>query len=140
MANVSDASSAASGRPALAMLRDIDFEDCVRAVNSLPGMAVEEGIDVAVAWAMTELGSLLDLLNLADPRTPEAAKASHRVYGVLSEGFVRVMARPDRAGFLMRRDFLAAARSQLLGPSIRAVFIRTTADTWTPYQAITGER
>lgn len=140
MPNVGDTSSAASGRPALAMLRDVDFEDCIRAVNSLPGMAIEEGIDVAVAWAMTELGSILDLLNLAEARTPEAAKAAHRVYGVLSEGFVRVMARSDRAGFLMRRDFLAAVRSQLLGPSVRAVFLRTTADTRTPYTPITGER
>ena len=136
-----DPASAASGRPALAATRDADFEDVVRAVNSLPTMAEEQGMDTTVAWAQTELRSLLGLLDLSDPRTPERAKAVHRVLGVsLSEGFVRVMARDDRAGFLMRRDFLAVVEFYLLGPTLKTVFARTTADTRLPYIAQTEGR
>ena len=141
MAGSLDRSSGAAGRPALGILRDTDFEDVVRAVNSLPIIKEREGIEVAVGWGMTELRSLLGLLDLADPRTPEAAKDIHRAIGVtLGEGFVRVMTRNDRAGFLMRRDFLAAVEFHLLRPTIRVVFNRTTADTRTPYVPLTGER
>lgn len=135
-----DPSSAASGRPALALTRDVDFEDVVRAVNSLPTMADEQGIEMAVAWGMTELSSVIDLLYLADARTADAAKASHRVHIPLTEGFLRVMARDDRAGFLMRRDFLQAIERNLLSPTMRAVFARSVADTRTPYVPLTGER
>jgi len=135
-----DPSSAASGRPALAMLRDIDFEDCVRAVNSLPTMAEEQGLDVAIAWAGTELRSVIDLLHLADAKTPEDAKAAHRIHIALTEGFVRVMCRDDRAGFKMRADFLAAVERQLLASTMRAVFNRTPQDTRSPYMPLTGER
>lgn len=134
-----DTSSAASGRPALAMTRDLDFERVVKGVNGLPKMAAEQGIDVTVAWATTELRSLIDLLYLADPRTPEDAKAAHRVHIALSEGFVRVMARSDRAGFLMRRDFLTAIAHQL-NLTLRIVFARTTADTRLPYIPQVAER
>lgn len=137
---VGDVSSAASGRPAMALTRDSDWEDLVRAVNSLPKMAESEGIDTAIAWGMTELRSILDLLGLGEPRTAEDAKAAHRLHIALTEGFLRVMARSDRAGFLLRRDFLAAAERQHLAPTLRAVFNRTTADTRSPYVPITGER
>lgn len=132
--------SAAAGRPALALSRDTDWEDVMRGVSSLPEMARAEGIETAIAWAMTELRSLMDLLYLAEPKTPEDAKAAHRVHAVLSEGFVRVLCRDDRAGFLMRRDFLAAIERQLFSPTVREVFRRTTADTRSPYIPITGER
>lgn len=135
-----DVSSGASGRPALGILRDVDWEDVVRAVNSLPTMAEERGVDVAVAWGMTELRSVLDLLHLHDPKTPEDAKATHRVHIALSEGFLRVMVRSDRAGFLLRRDFLASVERQFFSPTARAVFARTTADTRSPYIPLTGER
>ena len=137
---MSDDASAASGRPALAMLRDQDFEDAVRAVHSLPKMAAESGIDVAVAWGMTELRSLIDLLHLGDPKTPEDAKAAHRIHIALTEGFLRVACREDRAGFLFRRDLIAAIERQLLAPTMRAVFNRTTADTRSPYIPLIGER
>lgn len=135
-----DAKSAASGRPAMAMTRDVDWEDIVRAVNSLPAMAEEHGIEVAVAWGMTELRSLLDLLNLTVPRTPEEAKTAQRVHMILTEGFLRVMCRTDMAGFRMRRDFLTAVAHHYLGPTLLTVFNRTTADTRSPYIPITGER
>lgn len=129
-----------AGRPALGLLRENDWEDVMRAVHSLPVMAETKGIEVAVAWGMTELRSLLDLLYLADPKTPEDAKASHRVHIALTEGFLRVMVRSDRAGYLMRRDFLAAVERQFFSPTARTVFNRTTADTRSPYIPLTGER
>lgn len=124
----------------MAMTRDVDWEDVVRAVNSLPTMAEEQGLDVAVAWGATELRSVLDLLHLGDPKTPEDAKAAHRVHIALTEGFLRVMARDDRAGFKMRADFLAAVERQFLAPTLRTVFNRTTADTRQGYTPLLSER
>lgn len=137
---MSDPSPNPSGRPALGLLRENDWEDVVRAVNSLPSMAETQGMDVAVAWGMTELRSVIDLLHLADPRTPEEAKAAPRIHILLTEGFLRVMARPDRAGFNLRRDFLAAVERELLSPTMRTVFTRTTSDTRQPYIPTLGER
>lgn len=136
-----DGTSNPSGRPALGIVREHDWEDVVRAVESLPKLAEEQGIAVAVKWGMTELRSLLGLLDLADPRTPERAKEIHRAVGIsLGEGFLRVMARDDMAGFLMRRDFLAAIEYHLYAPTVKAVFTRTTADTRSQYFPMTGER
>lgn len=131
-------SSGAAGRFDLRTLRDTDWEDVVRAVNRLPKMAAQKGVEMAIAWAQTELRSIIDLLFLADPKTPELAKAAHRVHVALSEGFVRVMCRPDRAGFLMRRDFLAAVERQLYSPTARAVFARSVAEKRGPYVPILG--
>jgi hypothetical protein len=131
--------SAASGRPALALTRDTDWEDVVRAVHSLPMLAEHEGLEVAVAWCDTELRSVVDLLSLAQSRTAANAKAVHRIHMALSEGPARVMCRSDRAGFNCRVAFLRAVERWMLGPTLREVFARTAADARSAYQPIVGE-
>jgi hypothetical protein len=130
--------SAASGRPSLGLTRDADWEKVVRAVNALPAMAEKRGVDVTVAWAQTELRSLIDLLALAPPRTPASALAQHRVHLLLGEGFVRVYARPDRAGLAARRDLLSAIEREMLHPTFRAVFGRSSEPDRRPYVPVLG--
>jgi hypothetical protein len=113
--------SAASGRPAVALTRDSDYERFVAAVHYLPSVAQERGVEVAWVWASTELRSLLDLLVLGKPTTSEA-KARQRVHIALSEATVRVMARRDLAGLRARADFITAVERTCLAPTLRAVF------------------
>lgn len=125
--------SAASGRPALALLRDSDWTDLVRAVSSLPEKRSKWGMDMTVAWANTELRSLVDLLALSIPRTTANAIAVHRVHMALGEAFVRVMSRSDRAGLQARSAFLSAVERNLLAGTYRAVFAKSSADVDTRY-------
>lgn len=127
MAN--EASTAAAGRPALALTRDTDWEDVVRAVNSLPSMAKDRGLIVACAWARTELRSLISVIVLADPKSRAQALARHRTLGImLSEPFARVMCRDDAAGLVQRTEFLEAVELWCLGPTIQRVFERSAQD------------
>lgn len=123
----------------MAITRDTDWEDIVRAVQSLPKLAHDKGVDVAVAWAEFELRSLVSLIDLTDPRTPAAARNAHRALSVvLTDGFIRVMVRNDGAGFRMRRDVLAIWERVLLGPTLKSVFARSAPDTRTPYMPQVG--
>lgn len=128
-----EASTAASGRPALALTRDTDWEDVVRTVNALPLIAQERGRLVATAFARTEIRSLVDIVALAEPRTRSQAHGLHRLHILLSEPFARVMARDDVAGFVQRSLFLEAVERFALAPTFRRVFERSAPELESGY-------
>lgn len=129
-----DAASGAAGRPAVAVLRDDDWEAVVKAVHSLPAMARKKGYRVATAWARTELRSLVDLLVLGRGETRAAVLAVHRVHLLLGEPFARVMCRDDIAGFNQRTDLLEVVERFALAPTLRTVFARSPQDLERAYE------
>lgn len=132
--------SAASGRSSLALTREGDWEDVVRAVHSLPDNAREWGMDKAVAWGRTQLRSLVDLVALSEPRTKEEAKAIRRVHMYLTVGILRSMSRDTPASLAIRTEFLEAIENVLLAPTYKLVFSRSGADSGEePYEPILGE-
>jgi hypothetical protein len=134
--------SAASGRPAVGLTRDSDYEDFIRGVHSLPEQARKGGIEVALVWADTELRSFVDVLILAHPRTESGAKAQQRVHIALNEGAIRVMCRDDLAGLRCRSDFIRAVERSCLAPTLRAVFEKSrdeSGDGEGEYEPQTGD-
>lgn len=133
MARDSDGGSGASGRAALATLRDDDWEAFVAAVMDLPNMAATHGTDVAIAWARTEMASLLDLLDLTEAKGPIQLLAKEAVGLFMETGSLRLMCDADRAGFQYRVAFLAVVRHEIFRPSVRVVFERSAPSAASPY-------
>ena len=114
--------SLASGRPALDMVRDHDFERIVKAVEAIPRIAAKYGIHRCISFSRIELRSLLIRLQVRVPDTPQRAVAIHRIHRHLEEGYIRVYARSDLAGRNARDDFLEGVAMDLLLPAIQAAF------------------
>lgn len=124
-----DVKTAAAGRSSLSVSRDEDWESFVKAVRGLPQMRLEKGEEITIAWAQTELASLLDILNLADPNTHELAIAQSAIYLYFTEGVIRVMMRDDYAGFNRRAKFLRAVERWMVHHTFKAVFRSSLNDT-----------
>lgn len=125
--------SGASGRRALAVLRDTDWEDIVATVHFLPTLADEKGSEVALAFARTELRSLMGLLGLARPETREAAAARSAVGSFFEDGSLRLLIEDGRAGFRYRVAFLSVLQRELFETAVRAVFERSAPSDRAPY-------
>jgi hypothetical protein len=138
---VTEDETSASGRPALAETRDVDWERLVRHTHSLPFKRDQWGTERAVAWGRTQLRSLLALLGLDEdaPTTPERRQAIRGVRLYLTEGPLEVMMRRDYIGLRVRTDFLESAEALFLEPTLRAVFRRTPAPSQRPYEPKMGE-
>lgn len=131
--------SGASGRSALAIFRDEDWEDIVTVVRGLPELARTEGLDRAMAFARTELRSSVSLLDLVPPLNP-VDRAAREAMGVFFEpGCVRLLCDPDRAGFEAQTALLEVLHHELFRPSVRAVFERSAPSDRTPYQPIVAK-
>jgi hypothetical protein len=137
---MADLQTSASGRPSVALSRDSDWEDVVSAVHSLPALAAEHGLEAAVAWAGTELESLISVILLFEPNDKQAAHAAAQIRVCLSEGPARVMCRDDRAGFNARTAFLRSVETMALAPTMRAVFRASKDATGSKYQPQVGDQ
>lgn len=133
MARDADTGSGASGRNALAIFRDDDWDSFVAAVMDLPTIARDRGVDVAIALMRIEIASLLDLLDLVDARGTTQLMAKEAVGLFLETGSLRLMADGDRAGFQYRVAFLGVVRREIFRPSVRAVFERSAPSATNPY-------
>lgn len=133
--------TSASGRPALAETRDVDWERFVKAVHSLPYKRRKWGLARAISWGRTQLRSLFGLLALdADAAlTPEQAQALRGVRLYFTTGVLLVMVRSDRIGLQRRTQFLEAVEALYLEPTLRAVFRRTPAPLRPAYEPKTQE-
>lgn len=134
----SESPTAAAGRHALAVHRDEDWEDFVSSVRYLPILAEEQGAEIAIAWAKTELRSLLALLGLGKPATVEAAQARAAVAGFFDEGPLRLLCASDRAGRRMQTAFIEVVAHEYFEPSVRAVFERSQPSADLGYAPIVG--
>jgi len=112
----------AAGRPALAATLAGDWGKVLDVLDDLPNKARTLGTDAAVRWGQIALAEALDLVDLAEPDTPEQIV---RVAGLrlgLSEWAMRVGCRADYRGERYRALWRNAAEEITLRRTIRVVF------------------
>lgn len=128
-----DVGSGAAGRQALATFRDDDWESFVAAVRYLPQMARDEGMDVAIAFAQTELRSMVSLMGVAHPPTKEARAARASVAAFFEEGVVRLLCDGDAASVRAQTAFITVVHREFFETGVRAVFEQSSATEVRPY-------
>lgn len=126
-------SSSGSGRPALASFRDDDYEDFVSVVRYLPTLVEDEGLEIAIGFVQTELPSLVDLLGVARPDTPEDRAARAAIGIFYQRGPARLLCDATIAGFRFQTDFIHAVEHELYASGVRAVFERSAPTEEKPY-------
>jgi hypothetical protein len=125
--------SGASGRAALAVFRDEDFEDFIALVRWLPTFARTEGYAAAIGLWRTEGRSLVALFRLKRPENADEWALSEGVSSFFSGGVSRLLCDPDEAGFNAQTAIIESVERFLFEPSVRAVFERSAPSEVKPY-------
>ena len=83
---VSPSDMGVAARVAITRLREQDFPEFVRCVETIPHVYREEGRLGAMTYIHGRVASMIDAMSLAAPRTPDLVQTQHRLHAMLNEG------------------------------------------------------
>ena len=133
---VSPSDMGVAARVAITRLREQDFPEFVRCVETIPHIYREEGRLGALTYIQGRVASMIDSMSLSAPRTPDLVQTQHRIHAMLNEGQAEALMldefEPERAECIeaARRELTAArlvrdpAERRAAVERIRAVHVR----------------
>jgi hypothetical protein len=84
--DVSGSDMGVAARVAITRLREQDFPEFVRSVESIPTIYRQEGRLAALAYVQERVSTMVDAMSLVAPRTPDLVRTQHRIHMLLNEG------------------------------------------------------
>ncbi len=88
---VSPSDMGVAARVAITRLREQDFPEFVRCVETIPHIFREEGRLGALTYIQGRVASMIDAMSLSAPRTPDLVQTQHRLHAMLNEGQAEVL-------------------------------------------------
>ena len=139
---VSPSDMGVAARVAITRLREQDFPEFVRCVETIPHVYREEGRLGALTYIQGRVASMIDAMSLSAPRTPDLVQTQHRLHAMLNEGQAEVLMLdefgPEReACFEAARKALAAARLLRTPEARRAAVEKIRASHVRRYRLLT---